>query len=129
MLLHRWGKRRDHFCPRWPESEADSAGELVHLRILGNVLHIINNQIQLNLLSQPIRRGLGQNMAFRRNPTGTLDALSVLPFRHFQRVQFAEAFSVSRSRAFPGLSDFGPSIAQALFIRIAILGNNCGDLL
>src|SRR5207302_10507148 len=100
----------------------------LELGIECDIARVIQEQVKLDLVIAGPRQQSGvQFVGFRRHPGRILDAIEVLGLGRLRFQEFAQGSSILRSWLLPVLLNRVPTLAQALFIGVAVLRDDSGD--
>lgn len=128
MPLRRAVERRDRFCPHRQQRRLVRTEIFLEFRIEGDVVRVVQEQVELYFFVSRTGKKCGvERVGFGCYESFILDAMDVLPLGGFGLQEIAQSSTVLGGRFPPVFLDRIPSLAEALFISVPILGDDGGD--
>src|ERR1700722_2801845 len=121
-------KERIVFAPNGQKRRLVLAEVTLKLRIQSDVRSIVAEEIELNFISVGTRQiVIVERISIRRDARRVGNTVGVLPERRFGGEEGAYRFAVCLRRVLPVSPDRFPSLAETLFVGVAVLRDDGGD--
>src|SRR5215472_3680749 len=123
-------KKRIVLAPDGKKGRPRGTEILLKLGIQGDVARVVEKEVELDLVDAGTsQKRRIQFVRFRRNEGCLRDSVRVLPLRGLGGKKLPQSSAILGRGLLPIFLDGVPALAQALFVSVAILGNDRRDAL